>query len=730
MQVRPFVNCDQEKIHLCGKIQPSGYLLVFDSTGSCVAYSKNSEDLFPETASLLGSQYDAFCRLLALEQDLAYVNEYLNYPYSDHHNRLLVIKSLGEVPYSLSFYYQEGLLFLEFEKIQSKPVEINDLYRYTKAIDTSSNDYWKSLCDQVSNVIDYDRVMVYRFLEDNSGQVMAENVQAGLEPLLGYRYPEFDIPRQARTLYKTNVARVTSDVNGLRIPVVSKEDIKIDLSQTGIRAMSPIHLEYLRNAKMEATCSFSILVNGELWGMVACQNRSPKEVDVFQRYVATILTQYTVNRFLALEKEQELIYQKEIEELLFEIKDKVIMSNDILESLKDCAEAIIDFSAADGMAVFYKDEVVTYRDTPSEDQIKYIKNELPEIVPNGPYYTQEFKYPEVVSGSDGIFPGIAYIPITPTSILRLILFRKEALKEEIWAGLPEKIIKTDLVTNVRYASPRTSFEAWKNQVRGKSEQWGTRERAFLDRLNLLIQESIVKKTSEIHNLNTKLKELNHLHDSFSHTISHDLKNMLSSVQLSAQMLERGELEYSMVKKLGANIWDSAKIMTAMLDKTLAFSRVKSLKISKEKVVLHKIIPTIIDDNLRKYCLSDSQFSIVLDDLLPIESDKTLVYQVFMNVISNAIKYSSKTERPQVSVRSALEPAYVVYSIADNGIGMKRDDIQKAFELFSRLPGASGFEGSGVGLSIVKRIMDRLGGQIDLDSEPDQGTTFHLRFPIK
>src|SRR5690606_39722407 len=91
---------------------------------------------------------------------------------------------------------------------------------------------------------------------------------------------------------------------------------------TDIRAMSPVHLEYLKNAGMQASCSFSILVDGNLWGMVACQNRTPKAVDIFQRHVGTILTQYAVNRYVALEKEKELRYQQEIEEILFNMKDK------------------------------------------------------------------------------------------------------------------------------------------------------------------------------------------------------------------------------------------------------------------------------------------------------------------------------------------------------------------------------------------------------------------------
>src|SRR5690606_20104217 len=108
---------------------------------------------------------------------------------------------------------------------------------------------------------------------------------------------------------------------------------------------------------------------------VACQNRTPKAVDIFQRHVGTILTQYAVNRYVALEKEKELRDQQEIEEILFNMKDKIVVKSNILESLEECSDAIMEFAAADGMAVLYQDELVKYGSTPADDQILRMRDE-------------------------------------------------------------------------------------------------------------------------------------------------------------------------------------------------------------------------------------------------------------------------------------------------------------------------------------------------------------------
>jgi light-regulated signal transduction histidine kinase (bacteriophytochrome) len=118
--------------------------------------------------------------------------------------------------------------------------------------------------------------MVYRFADDGTGEVVAESAVSDLPPFLGLRYPASDIPVQARALYRRNYLRIISDANAEPVPILPAtvpEGGELDLSMSGLRSVSPIHLEYLRNMGVRASMSISILQRGELWGLIACHHR-------------------------------------------------------------------------------------------------------------------------------------------------------------------------------------------------------------------------------------------------------------------------------------------------------------------------------------------------------------------------------------------------------------------------------------------------------------------------
>lgn len=115
-------------------------------------------------------------------------------------------------------------------------------------------------------------------------------------------------------------------------------------------------------------------------------------------------------------------------------------------------------------------------------------------------------------------------------------------------------------------------------------------------------------------------------------------------------------------------------------------------------------------------------------LLPIWGEKSLVYQVFLNVIGNAIKYSSIHESPVIKITSNQENGYINYEIEDNGVGIPGESLKNIFNVFTRATNTSKFPGSGVGLSLVKRIVEKLGGQIFVNSRVDNGTKVTLCFP--
>lgn len=721
------INCDEEQIHLCGRIQNFGYLLVFDLHQKCVALSRNWEQLVQESSTCIGrSATEVFGALLKTHAvDLqAALQDLEKSIFYRHVEEIRIDRQL----YYLSIYKYSERIFCEFELVNIIRPQLTKLYYYARNLDQSSKRLWKSLTENISQIIGYDRVMIYKFHEDQSGQVIAETINENLDPLLGYRYPEFDIPKQARQLYQTFLSRHTADVDADTIDIIGQDRVDLDLSRCSIRALSPIHLKYLKNSKVGASASFSILVDGELWGLVACQNFVPKHVDLAQRHLCVFLTQYAVNRYLSNQHELDLDYLQQIRTLENQLKEELLMDQDLVHVLNQAAPMLIKMVAADGLIIQQQKGIVQYGSTPDMSQFNSIKDFLHEGPHKQVVAYNAVKMPEELTTGVN-FPGVAKIDIDHDDKLSIYWFRKEVLIEETWAGKPEKIVQYDPVLNLKYPSPRTSFEAWKNTVKGQAPKWRKKELLFMKRIRQVIQESIVKKAAEIQRLNERLIELNNTLDTYSYTLTHDLKNPLSSIKLSAQLISaKSDLNKELLHKLSTNILDAVDLMSSMMQKVFEFSKTNSYTFEYEIVDPASFITHIIDESKSQFNVKNLQLH--LGDILTVYAEKTLLYQLFLNLISNAIKYSSKKELPTLEIYSYVTAQQTFYVIKDNGIGMDLAHREKIFEIFKRLPNASGFDGSGVGLSIVKRIVDKLKANITVDSILNEGTTFTLTFQNK
>ena len=140
----------------------------------------------------------------------------------------------------------------------------------------------KALCDvaatEFRKLTGYDRVMVYRFLDDGAGTVLAEDRRPDLHSFVNHHFPASDIPQQARALYIRNLLRVIPDVNYVAavLQPAWQGNAPLDMSDSILRSVSPIHLQYLRNMGVAASASISIVKDGVLWGLIACHNETPK----------------------------------------------------------------------------------------------------------------------------------------------------------------------------------------------------------------------------------------------------------------------------------------------------------------------------------------------------------------------------------------------------------------------------------------------------------------------
>jgi len=719
------LECHEEEIHLCGKIQFFGFLFIFDDSG-CIAASENLiEILAIPMKEILGLPMDRTLSLLSseVEWDLKEIEKQIT---GEIFVRFVERIRIKDVDYYLSIYRYDRKTYLEIEICNENQLKATRLFYYAKYLEEQHGNAWQSLTVLIRQIIGFDRVMVYCFQEDNSGQVIAESLAEDMGSLMGYRYPEFDIPAQARALYTKFLARHVADIDAPAISVQGREATELDLTRCSLRALSPVHLQYLRNAGVHASASFSIVIEGKLWGLVACQNRKPLNVDLAQRHLCAFLTQYAINYYLSEHQKENLVAQTIMGVMERDMKSELLVNNDIAVVLERFAPQIMDIAGADGIMIKHDRGSSTWGEVPAEQFQKQIDHHLAQQEANDLFFTSAFVYDLVEDIQSKIFPGIIRINILPSNKWYMFLFRKEHVYEDVWAGKPEKIYYYDPERKVEFPSPRTSFEAWREIMKGKSIKWKESELSFVEKVAHITQQAIAQRGGEIAQLNKELMRSNNALDTFGYTLTHDLKNPLSSIRLAAQMmLVKDDLPKDMLRKMATNIMDATTLMTEMMDKVYQLAQSNYVSFRTELIDPRLKILNILESCKQQFDVPDLEF--VLGQTLAIQGERTLLYQLFLNLIGNAIKYSSKKDQSKVEVYSEKQGNSVHYYIKDNGIGMDIQDQAYIFEIFKRLPNSQGFEGSGIGLSIVKRIADRLSAKVTVESELDVGTTFCVKF---
>ncbi|QIY82617.1 GAF domain-containing protein [Chryseobacterium sp. NEB161] len=722
MYPKEYINCDQEAIHICGEVQEYGFLIgVQDS--KITFYSQNILDLFPVN-NILGEDIHAFFDQLGI--DINWEN------YSDNQELAIQHISYNNQEYTLSIHTQNGFTFFEIE-IVFPGHKINKEYFAVQSIlrNMDSKDIWKLLLKEIQAIIDFDRVMIYQFLYDGSGQVIEELVKPNLESYLDLHYPESDIPAQARAMYLKNPVRITSHVSGTTSPIVGiipKENI--DLTYSVTRASSPVHRKYLKNAHVESSFSTSIIVNGELWGLVACQNAAPKHLDLQSRLLAETLTRASANAYASHKSLKTLKEYQKINLNNISLRQNLLSEEDFGKSLKKNIRDIMDSCAADGMIIRINNEILTCGKVPND-------NDIEKIIDWSKQHNSDFEENTFASNSfcqtkdlDLDNPdkscGIIISILGNNTSDMLIWLRKEQGHKIKWAGKPEKSAISEIRNGVEIIkfSPRKSFEVWKEYVKGTSLPWKIKEIESAKWITSVILKASHTKSSQILDLNNQLKELNQELDSFSHSISHDLNTPLTVIKLNAQLAKRLP-DPEKVQTTLDNIIAQVDTMSDMIRNVLELSRIKKSEIELKKIEVDSLIEKLAEDS--KISFNCPKTEIIIENTPEVLGDKTMVYQVFINVIGNAVKYSSKSKKPLVKIVGKVYDDAVTYSITDNGIGIDQKESKKMFKIFSRMNNAKEFKGNGVGLSIVHHLMEKMGGKISYESESGKGTTFILKF---
>ncbi len=724
-------NCDKELIHIPGKIQSHGFLIVVDADNIIRFYSDNIFNYVENIGSQLAGQ-----PLQNIESNIGIrqqgiFNKLLEDSKAGNFEGINPVEvSVGGKPFNLIISASDNYYLLEFEPaLKNVPLIQKMIARSISLLlaEKKMQGLLHNAAEQVKSIIGYDRVMIYRFATDGHGEVVAEAKNDNLESWMGLHYPASDIPRQARDLYKLNLTRLIADVHSVpsEIAAEASNAQPLNLTHSQLRAVSPIHIQYLKNMGVASSFSISLLRKKELWGLIACHNYTPAFIDYRARQSSNLIGQIVSSalEFRLHEEDQE--QREHFKTHLFNLSHYLHANKSIADALVSGNSTMLDMTHASGAVLVYKQKFSLIGDTPDENQLvdllKWVKENITEKVyattSLSASYPPAFHYKEVAS-------GMLLVVLSRELEEYAIWFKPEVFQSISWAGNPDKPATIDADGSMDL-SPRMSFQAWSQSVLSTSNNWSMEE---LDAVNALQQEvlrAVNVKAGAIEMINESLRKAYDELDTFSFTISHDLKGPLTAVKSYAQVLSLDADISESSKVMLRRIIVKADQMDQMMNAILHYSHLAKSEIPTKKIPVTELVNDIIRD--LDHLHDQGKLQIFVSELPGLRGDPVLIRQVFSNLITNAVKYSKQSQPAVVEISGSENNTETHYKIKDNGTGIHPKNFQQIFGLFKRLENTEGIEGSGVGLAIVKRIVEKHNGKVWVESEPGTGSTFHIVF---
>jgi light-regulated signal transduction histidine kinase (bacteriophytochrome) len=650
----------------------------------------------------------------------------------------------------------DGVLLLEFE-VTGRTGSIPDLdffARVTSAVSRLQSAVGvRAFCQQVAHevrsITGLDRVMVYKFHADNHGEVVAENKLDDLPAWLGLHYPEADIPKPAREIYQRIWIRPVPNAAGplVEMTPLANPDTGQPLNMTycALRGASVMYTEYLANMGVAASLTMPILIEGELWGMIACHHMKPTHFAHQLRAACELLSQVASLQLKATERVEQLAYRIKVDSVHQKLMVKAAREGDLL-ALSDQEPSLLDAMEADGAALYHRDRWWCAGNTPTVEQLDALAewlNARPDFDSSvRPAFVTDRLARDYLGGSDIVDVASGVIAVRVSRLRRdlIMWFRPETPQTVHWAGDPDDKPQVAGPHGMRL-TPRRSFELFIESVRGRSLPWSRLEVDSALRLRQLVMELVIAQTVQMSERNVDLTASNEELDAFAYVASHDLKEPLRGINRYAhQLLESARTLTQEDRQRLDSLMRLTLRMDSLLNSLLHFSRVGRTNLEFEAVNLNELVADALEMvGVRK---PDNSCHIDIPRPLPtIECSPVRVREIFSNLISNAIKYNLH-DQPRVELtyiapddtkaRQNAPPqtkGQIIYCVRDDGIGIEQRHFEQVFRMFKRLHDREEFGGGmGAGLTVVQKVVQRHGGTIWLESVLGQGSCFYFTLP--
>ena len=730
--------CDNEPIHIPGSIQPHGILLALDEPGLHVLQASVNvnamlgldarEVLGRSVAELIGPSTFAALRSSLGGGDLK------------GHPRFLAKGPLavdaGRRPFDAILHRHDGVLILELEPASiDEATAFRDLYPIVRTSMTglegaaSVPEVCRQAAIEVRRITGFDRVLVYRFDEDWNGTVVAEDRNDELPSYLDLRFPAGDIPAHARGLYLANRVRLIADAGYRPVPIVPEVNPKtgrpLDLTFATLRSVSPVHVEYMVNMGTAASMSISILRKDRLWGLISCHNRTARVVAFEVRTAGDFLGQILSLQIAAREQHEEIEHRIGRKAIQVRLLAGMTQGDDFVEELARHEADLLELVEAQGAAILLDGHCTLLGLTPDREQVGRIADRLADDRAEDVFATDSLAgHLDEASVYKDRASGLLAITLSKLHQGYLLWFRPEVIRTVTWGGDPAG----SKVEEGGRIHPRKSFEAWKETVRFKSSPWRSSEVEAANELRNAIVGIVLRRAEERAQLSAELERSNKELEAFSYSVSHDLRAPFRHIVGYSEMLreEEGDRLTDEGRRYVQTIIDSAQYAGTLVDNLLAFSRMGRTTIHPVPIDMNALTRSVVGDVMSE--AGGRSITWKIGDLPPVEGDLMMMRLVMSNLASNAVKYTRPRAEAVIEIGVEVKGGEVVFFVKDNGIGFDMRYSDKLFGVFQRLHRMEDFEGTGIGLANVRRIMSRHGGRVWGEGKVDQGATFSFALP--
>ncbi|SKC90690.1 Bacteriophytochrome (light-regulated signal transduction histidine kinase) [Burkholderia sp. CF099] len=743
---RAMVDCAREPIHIPGGIQPHGFLFCVTDDGIVIQVSENVASLVQTPldgvlgkplSGVLGEAASLAVTALA-SLDTEGVPLYVG---SIDDPRRAAQHDAHRSPLAIVVHRYQGIAFVELEPARGTADVFSSMYPLVRTFINrlqevhSVADLAALAAQEVQRITGYGRTLVYDFDDEGNGHVIAEALEEGYPSYMDQRFPGSDIPPQARALYVRNRIRLIADADYAPAPLVPALNpvthAPTDLTYASLRSVSPVHVQYMKNMGTWSSMSMSIVVRGKLWGLISCHHASarvpPFEVRTACEHIAQVLSLQVEAKEDYAEAEHRLELRRRQSRLLATMAN----TDHFIDALTNDPRELLALTNSTGAAIVFDGRIVPIGNAPDEATIEQLVAWL-DTQSDDIWSTDDLAH-AWGRPANAEYAGMLALSISKLFRNYVIWFRAEVVRTLKWAGDP----RTKLSSLSASLSPRESFETWTETVRGRSLPWRQAELEIAGEYRTALLGIVLGRAEELAQLALELGRANQELEGFSYTVSHDLRAPLRHIVGFADLLR--EMDSAKLSERGRHfverIIGAARFGGKLVDDLLAFSQMGRAALRPQSIDLRTLAQTLAADEQRN--TGERPIEWRIGDLPEVTADPVLLHVVLRNLIENAVKFSRLRDDPkapaiiEISSKAGvgeLAGQRVVF-VRDNGVGFDMRYVDKLFGVFQRLHRAEEFEGTGIGLASVRRIVERHGGRTWAEGKLNEGATIYFSLPL-